>query len=139
MREGKDLTIIACGVCVLQAVRAAKVLAEKGLDVRVVNMHTVKPIDKEAVMKAVTETRRIVTVEEHNVECGLGSAVADVIAESGKACAFTKLGIPDIFAIVGYPEDLYNYYKIDSDGIVNAVSALMGKEIEEDEDWSDET
>ena len=139
MREGKDLTIIACGVCVLQAVRAAKLLAEKGLDVRVVNMHTVKPIDKEAIMKAVTETRRIVTVEEHNVECGLGSAVADVIAVSGKACAFTKLGIPDIFAIVGYPEDLYNYYKIDSDGIVNAVSALMGKEIEEDEDWSDET
>ncbi len=139
MREGKDVTLICCGITVLQSMRAAEILAKQGLSVRVINMHTIKPIDKDAIMKAVLETRRIVTVEEHNVECGLGSAVADVIVESGKACAFTKLGIPDTFAIVGYPEDLYNVYKIDADGIVNAVSALMGKEIEEDEDWSDET
>jgi len=80
-----------------------------------------------------------VTIEEHNVMSGLGSAVGEVIAESGKACAFTKLGIPDAYAIVGYPEDLYNHYKIDADGIVEAVSALMGREIEEDENWDDET
>lgn len=139
MREGKDVTIIACGVAVLQAVRAARILETQGLSVRVINMHTIKPIDKEAILKAVMDTRRIVTVEEHNVECGLGSAVAEVIVESGKACGFTKLGIPDTYAIVGYPEDLYNYYKIDADGIVEAVSALMGKEVEADENWDDET
>ncbi len=139
MREGKDITLICCGVTVLQAVRAAKILETQGLSVRIINMHTIKPIDKEVILKAVMETRRIVTIEEHNVLCGLGSAVAEVIVESGKACAFTKLGIPDQYVIVGYPEDLYNHYKIDADGIVEAVSALMGREIEADENWDDET
>ena len=139
MRDGKDVTLIACGVGVLQSMRAAKVLESQGLSVRVVNMHTIKPIDREVILKAVAETRRIITVEEHNVYGGLGSAVAEVIVEGGKACAFRKLGVPDAFAIVGYPEDLYNYYKFDADGIVDAVSALMKKEVEEDEDWEDET
>ncbi len=139
MRDGTDLTIIACGVGVLQAMRAAEVLEKQGLSVRVINMHTVKPIDRDVIIEAVKETRRIITVEEHNIVGGLGSAVAEVIIESGKACAFKKLGIPDIYAIVGYPEDLYHYYKIDADGIAEAASELMGKEIEEDEDWEDET
>jgi len=139
MRDGKDLTIIACGVGVLQAMRAADVLEKQGLSARVINMHTVKPIDRDIIMEAVKDTRRIITVEEHNIMGGLGSAVAEVIIESGKACAFKKLGIPDIYAIVGYPEDLYHYYKIDADGIVETATELMGKEIEEDEDWEDET
>jgi len=139
MRDGKDATIIACGVGVLQAMRAADILKKQGLSIRVINMHTIKPLDRDVIMKAVKETRRIITVEEHNILGGLGSAVGEVIVESGKACAFKKLGIPDIYAIVGYPEDLYHYYKIDADGIVETVSELMGKEIEEDEDWEDET
>ena len=138
LRDGRDVTLIACGVGVLQSVRAAAMLAEQGLSVRVVNMHTIKPIDKDAILKAVTETRRIITVEEHNIESGLGSAVADVICASGKACAFAKLGMPDCYSIVGYPEDLYNHYKFDADGIVEAVSGLLKMEIEEDEDWEDE-
>jgi transketolase len=89
-------------------------------------------------MKAVTETRRIITVEDHNVIGGLGSAVADVIAESGKGCAFQKLGIPDEFTVIGYPEDLMNYYQIDTDGIVGKVREVMGRDFEEDEDWDDE-
>ncbi|TAL38514.1 MAG: transketolase family protein [Spirochaetes bacterium] len=139
MKDGKDVTVITCGVCVGQAMRAAKVLESQGLSVRVINMHTVKPIDREVILKAVVETRRIITVEEHNVMGGLGSAVGEVIVEGGKACAFKKLGVPDAFAIVGYPEDLYNYYKFDADGIIEAVGALMKKEIEEDENWDDET
>lgn len=139
MKDGKDVTLITCGVCVLHAMRAAKVLEEQGLSVRVINMHTIKPIDRDVILKAVKETRRIITVEEHNIYGGLGSAVAEVIVEGGKACAFRKLGVPDAFAIVGYPEDLYNYYKFDADGIVAAVGELMGKEIEEDENWDDET
>jgi transketolase len=138
LKDGKDITLIACGVGVLQSMRAAAILEEQGLSVRVIDMHTIKPIDKEAILKAVTETRRIITVEEHNIESGLGSAVADVICASGKACAFTKLGMPDCYSIVGYPEDLYNHYKFDADGIVEAVSGLLKMEIEEDEDWEDE-
>jgi transketolase len=122
MHDGKDVTIIACGVGVLQAVRAAEVLGRQGLSARVINMHTIKPIDREAIIQAVKDTRRIITVEDHNIMGGLGSAVAEVIVESGKACAFKKLGVPDCYAIVGYPEDLYHFYK----------------EIEEDEDWEDE-
>ena len=138
MRDGRDVTIIACGVGVLQAVRAAEVLDRQGLSARVINMHTIKPIDRDAIIQAVKDTRRIITVEDHNIVGGLGSAVADVIVESGKACAFRKLGVPDCYAIVGYPEDLYHYYKFDADGIVETVSELMRLEIEEDEDWEDE-
>ena len=99
VREGTDITVIAMGITVLQAAEAAGFLAKNdGLSVRVLNIHTIKPIDKEAIMKAVTDTRRIVTVEEHNVLGGLGTAVADVIAESGKGCAFTKVGLQDEFA-----------------------------------------
>ena len=138
MCEGKDVTIIACGVGVLQAVRAAEVLGRQGLSARVINMHTIKPIDRDAIIQAVKDTRRIITVEDHNIMGGLGSAVAEVIVESGKACAFRKLGVPDCYAIVGYPEDLYHFYKFDADGIVETVSELMRLEIEEDEDWEDE-
>jgi len=138
MRDGHDVTIIACGVGVLQAVRAAEVLDRQGLSARVINMHTIKPIDREVIIQAVKDTRRIITVEDHNVMGGLGSAVAEVIVESGKACAFRKLGVPDCYSIVGYPEDLYHFYKFDADGIVETVSELMRLEIEEDEDWEDE-
>lgn len=138
VKDGSDLTIIACGTPVLQAREAAKELEYDGISVRVINMHTIKPIDKEAIMKAVVETRRILTVEEHNIYGGLGEAVGAVIAESGKGCAFTRLGIPDEYSVIGYPEDLYARYKLDATGIAETVRELLGKEIEADEDWSDE-
>ncbi len=139
MCEGTDIAIIATGATVYHAVNAANILKqEDGLSVRVLNMHTIKPIDEEAIMKAVQDTRRILTVEDHNVIGGLGSAVADVIAASGKGCAFTKVGIPDTFTPHGYPEDLMNLFKIDMDGIVEKVREIMGREFEADEDWEDE-
>ncbi len=101
-------------------------------------MHTLKPLDEEAVLRAVMDTRRIVTVEDHNVINGLGSAVADVIAASGKGCAFTKLGLQDTFCPHGYPEDLMHMHQIDTDGIVEKVRELLNREFEEDEDWEDE-
>jgi len=83
MQDGKDLTIICCGIAVLQSIQAAKTLAEQdGLSVRILNMHTIKPIDRDAILKAVTDTRRILTVEEHNVVGGLGDAVGNVIARN---------------------------------------------------------
>ncbi len=139
MHPGTDITLICCGVTVLQALEAAKYLKQNdGLSVRVLNMHTIKPLDAEAVLAAVRETRRIITFEDHNIQGGLGSAVADVIAASGKGCAFEKVGIPDCFCIVGYPEDLYSHYQFDTDGIIRKVKEVMGKDFEEDEDWEDE-
>lgn len=137
--EGTDLTIIACGSCVYQAVEAAKILsANDGIKARVLNMHTIKPIDKDAINKAIHDTRRIITVEDHNVYGGLGSAVAEVLAESGKACAFKRLGIPDVFSIIGLHEDLMAEYKIDTNGILENVRELMGRDFEQNENWDDE-
>ncbi len=138
MREGTDVTVIAAGRTVLGAVEASEIAAQSGLSVRVLDMHTIKPIDKEAIMKAVMETRRIITVEDHNIDGGLGSAVAEVIASSGKACAMRRLGFDNVFSIVGYPDDLLNYYKLDADGILESVQELLKAEIESDDDWEDE-
>lgn len=139
MKDGTDCTVITCGIGVLQALNAAKTLAETdGLSVRVINMHTIKPIDRDAIMKALLETRRILTVEEHNTIGGLGDAVGSVIAESGKGCVFQKHGLNDCFSTIGYAEDLYSYYQLDSNGIVDRVRAMMGKEAEADDNWEDD-
>jgi len=89
-------------------------------------------------MKAVHDTRRIITVEDHNIYGGLGSAVSEVIAEGGKACGFKRLGIPDTYSIIGLHEDLMNHYGIDTNGILDTVREIMGKDFEEDDDWEDE-
>jgi transketolase len=138
LRDGHDVTVIACGVTVLHAMAAAEQAAANGVSVRVLDMHTIKPIDEAAVLKAVADTRRIITAEDHSVVGGLGSAVADVIARSGKGCAFRKLGYQDEFSIVGYPEDLLHHYKIDADGILEAIAEVVRAEFEQDENWEDE-
>ncbi|MDR3552259.1 MAG: transketolase C-terminal domain-containing protein [Clostridia bacterium] len=139
MHEGSDMTIIACGATVFRAREAAKILEKSdGIHARVLNMHTIKPLDTEAVLKAVKDTRRIITVEDHNIVGGLGSAVADVIASSGMGCAFLKLGIPDTFAPVGLQEDIMAYFGYDDNGILKAARELIGKVFEEKENWEDE-
>ena len=139
VHEGSDITIIATGSCVFQAWEAAQFLDQNdGLKVRVLNMHTIKPIDKEAIIKAVMDTRRIITVEDHNVVGGLGSAVAEVMAQAGKGCAFKMLGHQDKFAPIGLHEDIMNAVGIDSNGIINAVRETMKMDFEEDDNWDDE-
>lgn len=139
LKEGTDITVIACGSCAFQALQAANFLENSdGLKVRVLDMHTIKPIDREAILKAVMETRRIITVEDHNVIGGLGSAVAEVVVESGKGCAFKQLGIQDKFAPIGLHEDIMSMLGIDSNGIVDVVREVMGKDFELDDDWDDE-
>jgi transketolase len=139
LNEGTDITVIACGSCVNEAVQAAKLLdAEDHIKVRVINMHTIKPLDEEVIRKAVQETRRIITVEDHNIIGGLGSAAAEVIAGCGKGCAFQRLGIPDVFCKIGLHEDLMAMYGIDSNGIIKSVREIMGRDFEEDENWDDE-
>lgn len=139
LRAGTDLTVIACGVSVVHAAEAADRAKAQGLSVRVLDMHTIKPLDEEAVRRAVVETRRIITVEDHNVLNGLGTAVADVVAASGKGCVLRKLGLQDTFSPHGMPEDLQNLHKIDADGILETIGVVMKADFEADEDWEDET
>lgn len=138
MASGDDAAIIACGPCVLQAVEAARILKSRGTEVRVLNMHTIKPLDSEAVIRAARETRHIITAEDHSIIGGLGSAVAEVLAEQGLPCSLKRLGIPDIFAMVGYTDDLYSIYGIDADGIAGSVAALLRRPLEDMETWQDE-
>ncbi|MGP1586719.1 MAG: transketolase family protein [Treponemataceae bacterium] len=138
MHEGTDLTIIACGACVWRAREAAKILESEGIQARVLNMHTIKPIDKEAIEQAVKDTKRIITVEDHNTMGGLGSAVGDEMAQLGKPCLLRKLGVPDCFSVIGLHEDLMSHYGYDTNGIVETAHQIMGTEIEEDNSWDDD-
>lgn len=136
--DGNDVCVIACGSAVFQAVQAASMLKDEGVQVRVLDMHTIKPIDKDAIIKAVNETRRIITVEDHNIVGGLGGAVAEVIAENGKGCTFRRLGLQDCFSPIGYHEDLMSYHGIDQNGIADKIREILKIEIEADDDWSDD-
>lgn len=138
LHDGTDLCIIACGSTVFQAVQAAKELKSRGITARVLNIHTIKPIDKETILSAIHDTRRIITAEDHSIIGGLGGAVAEIIAESGKGCAFKRLGIQDQFSPIGYHEDLMSYHKIDSEGIISAAEELLKMDFEDTEDWEDE-
>lgn len=127
IKEGKDLTIIGTGMGVYSAVHAARALEEKGLDVGVLDMHTIKPIDKDAVIKAAKNSGAILTVEDHNILGGLGSIVADVLMEAGVPCRLKKIGIPDHFVEFGYPEELYPYYGMDAAGVAKTALEFLGK------------
>ncbi|MCH5321940.1 MAG: hypothetical protein J1E36_09260, partial [Eubacterium sp.] len=139
MNDGTDITVIACGSCVFEAMQAARMAeADAGVKVRVLNMHTIKPVDEEAILSAVMDTRRIITVEDHEVMGGLGSAVAEVVARSGKACAFKMLGHQDAFSTIGLQEDLLAMAKIDANGINEAIAEMMHADFEADDAWDDE-
>jgi len=138
LHEGTDVTVIVAGRPALGALEAAEIAKRNGISMRVLDMHTIKPIDEEAILQAVMDTRRIITVEDHSVIGGLGSAVAEVITKYGKSCVMRKLGLQDEFAQVGYPDDLLHVYKMDADGILECMQEIMNAEIEEDDDWEDE-
>ncbi len=138
LHEGTDVTVIVAGRPTLGALEAAEIAKQNGISMRVLDMHTIKPIDEEAIMQAVMDTRRIITVEDHSVNGGLGSAVAEVIAKNGKAAALRRIGMQDEYAKVGYPDDLLHVYKMDADGILETMQELLKAEIEEDDDWEDE-
>ena len=118
--DGTDASIIATGVTVAEALKAQESLKENGVNVRVIDMHTIKPIDRDLIVKCAKETKRIITAEDHNVIGGLGSAVCEVLAEEYPA-KVERMGIPDCFGRSGKAEELLKYYKIDSMAIVNKV------------------
>jgi transketolase len=127
--EGSDATIIACGPQITDANRAARRLAEDGLHARVLYCHTVKPLDAGAVLAAARDTRVLVTVEDHTTIGGLGSAVAETLAQAGAATPLVRLGVPDVFAPIGYAPELYAHFGYDAAGIERAVrQATSGSE-----------
>ena len=116
--EGTDATIFATGVCVAEAIKAQEVLADKGINVRVVDVHTIKPIDKEAIVRCAKETNKIITVEDHSIIGGLGTSICEVLAEEFP-CKVIRLGIKDSFGKSGNAVELMNYFEINAEAIVN--------------------
>ena len=125
MREGADVTIIATGLEVNEAMIAAESLAAEGISVRVVNMATIKPIDKDIILQAAAETGAIVTAEEHNVIGGLGSAVAEVLVESGKPVPMLRVGVEDTFGRSGPALELLELYGLTAPHIAEKVKAVL--------------
>ncbi len=124
LREGKDVTIIATGLPVNNCLEAAEKLAADGIDAKVINIHTIKPLDEELVAAAAMETGKVVTVEEHSVIGGLGSAVCDVICEKAPARVL-KIGINDVFGESGPALELIKKYGLDTDSIYEKVKAFV--------------
>ncbi len=127
LREGSDVTIIANGVVVSRALDAAEILAARGIQARVLNMGTLKPLDHETIVKAARETRGIVTAEEALVAGGLGGAVAEVLALKHPA-PMRMVGLPDTFAPTGTAEFLLDHFGISADGIAKAALDLVAQE-----------
>ena len=126
VREGNDATIIACGIMVNEAIIAAEELVKEGLNVRVINMSTIKPIDKELIIKAARETKAIVTAEEHNIIGGLGSAVSEVLSEECPTVV-RKVGVNDTFGESGTPSELLKKYGLTSEEIIKNVKEIINK------------
>ncbi|MFI3176560.1 MAG: transketolase family protein [Eubacteriales bacterium] len=124
LQEGADLTIIASGICVSSALEAAKKLEEDGISVEVINIHTIKPLDEEMVVASARKTKKVVTVEEHSVIGGLGSAVADTLSEKAPTL-MKKIGMYDVFGESGSAGDLLKKYRLDGVGIYQQIQEWL--------------
>src|SRR5579862_2655624 len=122
--EGNDVSIFACGHLVWKAIEAGKILQEKGISAEIINLHTVKPIDEEAIIRSVTKTGCVVTAEEHNIIGGLGDAVAHVVAKNFPV-PIEYVGTKDTFGESGTPDELLKKYGLDSPDIVAAAEKVM--------------
>ena len=124
LREGKDVAIIANGLCVAESLVAAEKLAADGIDAKVINFHTIKPLDEAMVIEVAEQIGKIVTVEEHSVIGGLGSAVCDVVAEKAPAKVM-KIGVNDVFGESGPAAQLIKKYGLDGESIYEKVKAFV--------------
>ena len=124
LREGKDVTIIATGLCVAESLAAADMLEKDGISAKVINIHTIKPLDEELVIAAAKETGKVVTVEEHSVIGGLGSAVCDCLSEKCPTKVL-KVGVNDTFGESGPAVQLIHKYGLDAEGICTKVKAFV--------------
>ena len=117
---GTDATIFATGVTVSEALKAKEELAKEDINIRVVDIHTIKPIDKEIIIKCAKETKKLISVEDHNIIGGLGSAIGEVLTEM-EPKKLIRMGISDVFGKSGKAEELLKYFKIDSNSIVEVI------------------
>lgn len=124
MKEGSDVTIIATGLMVSSALEAANKLAADGIDAEVINIHTIKPIDEEIIINSAKKTKNVVTVEEHSVIGGLGSAVCDVLSEKYPT-KVTKIGVQDVFGHSGPAVELLKEFKLDGDGVYSQIREIL--------------
>jgi len=124
MRDGKDITLIGCGIMVSKCLEAAEELAKHGVDARVVNLHTIKPMDEKTIVRAARETGGVVTAEEHSVMMGMGSAVAMVLVENFHV-PMKRVGIPDVFGESGACDELMDKYGLTADNIVEAAHDVL--------------
>lgn len=127
VKEGTDVTVIASGILVHKALEAAKVLEEQGISVRVIDCYSIKPIDKDAIIKAATETGAIVCAEEHSVIGGLGSAVAEVLCQAGVGVPTAFIGVQDVFTESGPYNELLKKYGLDSEAVASAIVTVLEK------------
>ncbi|MFV0291749.1 MAG: transketolase family protein [Paracoccus sp. (in: a-proteobacteria)] len=123
--KGDEVTIIACGLPVHPALQAARKLNAEGRSVGLLDMATIKPLDVDAILEAAERSRVILTIEEHNILGGLGSAVAEVLAENGSKARLVRHGIRDEYALIGPPTHLYRHYKLDEGGIEEIVRNIL--------------
>lgn len=126
LKDGDDITVIATGLMVGEALEAYEILKEKGINARIINMPTIKPIDRDIIVKAAKETGKIVTVEEHSVIGGLGSAVCDVVCEECPV-PVVKIGVNDEFGCSGPAVELLKKFGLSSENIVNTVLKTLNK------------
>ncbi len=124
IKEGTDVTILATGLCVKEAIEAEELLAADGISAEIINIHTIKPIDRELVVKSALKTGKVVTVEEHSIIGGLGSAVAEVLCEEAPTKLY-RIGIRDEFGVSGPALELLHKYELDAEGIHKQVKAFL--------------
>ena len=124
LKDGTDATIIACGIMVNEAIKASEQLEEEGIDVRVINMPTIKPIDRELIIDSAKKTGAIITAEEHSTIGGLGSAVSEVVTEEYPVIV-KKIGVTDVFGQSGTPSELISAYGLTSDNIIKKVKEAI--------------
>ncbi|MCP1102660.1 transketolase [Aequitasia blattaphilus] len=124
LREGTDVTLIATGLPVSNTLEAAEMLAAEGISAEVINMHTIKPIDKDAILASAKKTKKIITIEEHSVLGGLGGAVSEVVAETN-AASVHRIGIEDVFGESGPAVELLKKYGLDAEGIYKKVKSFI--------------
>jgi len=124
LRDGKDVTLMGCGIMVSRCLEAAEELSKHGVDARVINLHTIKPMDKKTIVKGARETGGVVTAEEHSVTMGMGSAVAMVLVENFHV-PMKRVGIPDVFGESGGCDELMEKYGLTVDNIVEAAHDVL--------------
>ena len=127
VREGGDVTVIACGIMVHKALEAAEIMTQRGVSVRVVDMYSIKPIDRELIIKCAQETGAVVTAEEHNIIGGLGGAVAEVLAYAGCGAPTEFVGVRDTFTESGKYGDLLAKYGLDANGVVSGIEKVLAR------------